>query len=242
MDLSALYPSATGGSGVTLSPLSTPATAPAAAPVAAPAAAHAEPKPAAHEPADSYAHFTELSDEVDPDDPSRYLPKHADNPAPDDGDGAVSDAAEPAAEVPILEARPKIEAAFRDVREVEPPATSVTDFATFARPVEGVEPIPEGLRAMVKLGLGITQAHAIWDASVDAVRNPVTTNAEGAAQALQAEYGEKYEAKLAAAKDVITQVEKTFPGVRQWLASTGLGNDPAFIRQVIDFAARRGIR
>ncbi|KUY52376.1 hypothetical protein WS45_24975 [Burkholderia sp. RF2-non_BP3] len=157
-------------------------------------------------------------------------------------DDATHDVPAEPAEVPFLEARPKIEAALRDARDTEPSATSVTDFASFARPLDGVEPIPEGLQAMVKLGLGVTQAQAVWKASVDAVRSPVQTNMAGAEQTLRAEYGENFDANLAAAKDVIAQVEKTYPGVRQWLASTGLGNDPAFIRQVVDFAARRGNR
>jgi len=242
MDLSALYPSSSTGSGITSSPLSVPAAAPAAAPVAA-----TEPpaRPVARNAPPSVERtYTELSDEPDPDDPSRYLPKRLQpSDEADLGDAVAEDAAEPqpiAEEVANLDARPKIDAAFTNARDTEPSATSVTDYASFARPIEGVEPIPEGLQAMVKLGLGVTAARAIWDTSVEAVRNPVKTNEAGARQALGEIYGDKFDAKLEAAKGVIAEAEKTYPAIRQWLSETGLGNSPEFIKQVIEFAERRG--
>jgi len=243
MDLSALYPSSSTGTGITSSPLSEPAAAPAAAPSLAPAPERLA-RPEARNAPSVERTYTELSDEPDPDDPSRYLPKRA-QPS-DETDLGDEDAAgasvEQAAveEVANLDARPKIDAAFMNARDTEPSATSVTDYASFARPVEGVEPIPEGLQAMVKLGLGVTAARAIWDTSVEAVRNPVKTNEAGARQALGEIYGDKFDAKLQAAKGIIAEAEKTYPGIRQWLSETGLGNSPEFIKQVIEFAERRG--
>ncbi|KJJ95057.1 hypothetical protein UB44_23360 [Burkholderiaceae bacterium 26] len=242
MDLSALYPSSSTGSGITSSPLSEPAAAPAVAPEASPA------KPTTPEarnaPPPVERSYTELSDEEDPDDPSRYLPKRlqtTDEDGIDEEDAAEKPVKQhEVEEAPHIDARPKIDAAFMNARDTEPAATSVTDFASFARSVEGVEPIPEGLQAMVKLGLGVTAARAIWDSSVEAVRSPIKTNEEGARQALSEDYGDKFEAKLQAAKGVIAEAEKTYPAIRQWLFDTGLGNSPEFIKKVIEFAERRG--
>jgi len=244
MDLSALYPSSSTGTGITSSPLSEPAAAPAAAPSLAPAPERLA-RPEARNAPSVERTYTELSDEPDPEDPSRYLPKR---PHPFDQAGLGEEDAEDesAARQPVaeeaanLDARPKIDAAFTNARDTEPSATSVTDYASFARPIEGVEPIPEGLQAMVKLGLGVTAARAIWDTSVEAVRNPVKTNEAGARQALGEIYGDKFDAKLQTAKGIIAEAEKTYPGIRQWLSETGLGNSPEFIKQVIEFAERRG--
>ncbi|MFM0177135.1 hypothetical protein PQR52_01570 [Paraburkholderia aspalathi] len=201
MSFESLYPSATGGSNVTLSPLSAPVEA-APAPVIQP---------------------VENADAIVPE-PS--------------ADGGVRDAAqlaaavaEPAAVEAFVDARPKIEEALRDVRYEEPAAASVTDFnAVTARYPDGVTPDPverdQALSAFVSAGLGITAAGALWKAGVEAIRSPIQTNEAGALQAL----GNRADSLVADARATIARVEKTWPGVKDFLNRTGLGNDPATIR------------
>lgn len=223
--LSGLYPSASGGTGITSSPLSSPAP-PAA--VATSAAAPAEPVAPVESAsfatqAEATASFTRLL-EADPE---------------------KSSAAEPesVAVEPRIDDRPKIVAALADARMNEPAASSVTDYAAFARTPDGVVPDlgeqKQALEAMLKTGMGVTQGAAIWNVAMQAIRSPVTTNEAGAMQALRDTHGDNAEARLELAKGYISEVAKTYPGVRDFLNRTGLGNDPAMLKFAIEAAQRR---
>lgn len=240
--LAALYPSAAGGSGATISPLAEPVAAPAlavapAAQVTAALAAAPAPTTQAHE-----RKFTYLSDTPDPDDPSRYLPL-ADQDAVEHEDAEPVEDAEPIEAVAYIEPREKIARALADVRETEPPAGSVIDYnAVTNYPKSGVEPDTgerdQALAAFQKAGLGTTAVSAIWQAGMDALKTPVTTNTAGAMQALTEAYGEHADARLAEAKAYIATIEKSWPTVKQFLNKSGLGNDPAFIKFVVEHARK----
>lgn len=242
--LAALYPSATGGSGGTISPLSETVAAPAAAPAVAPAA-QATAAPAAAPVTTMQAperKFTYLSDTPDPDDPSRYLPL-ADQDDAGHKDAEAVEHAEPIEAAAYIESREKIARALADVRDVEPPATSPTDYnAVTVYPKSGVEPDPgerdQALAAFQKAGLGTTAVSAIWQAGMDALKAPVTTNTAGAMQALTEAYGEHADARLSDAKAYIATIEKSWPTVKQFLNKSGLGNDPAFIKFVVEQARK----
>ncbi|MFM0382839.1 hypothetical protein [Paraburkholderia dipogonis] len=241
MSFEALYPSAAGGTGAVLSPLAE--SAPAAAPVAvaAPAApAVAAAAPAASEPA------------ADAFDAGDYVREYGVGRLMREGpDGTVEYADDPADETSApqeaaayVETRDKIANALADVRSVEPPADSVTAYAAVTSyPKSGVEPDTAerdlALSAFQKAGLGTTAVSAVWQAGMDALKSPVTTNTAGAMDALTAAYGEHAEARLADAKAYISTIEQKWPNVKAFLNKTGLGNDPAFIKFVID-KARKG--
>ncbi|MFM0558936.1 hypothetical protein [Paraburkholderia sediminicola] len=209
-DLAAvLYPSATGGSGATLSPLSAP-VAPAA--IAAPA-----------------AEAVTVAPEV---------AEHVEVVEPIEQPETVAE--------PVLDSRPKIDGWFADARETEPAASSITDYATFAnadRPPTGIEihdraEFDLSLKAMQQAGLGQTTARAVFQTAMEAIRNPISTTSDAARSALQAQWGDKTDANLSIAKQQIDAIAKTWPGVRQMLDKTGLGNSPEFIKQLVNRAKR----
>ena len=230
--LSALYPSATGGSGVVLSPLSVPAP-------------EAEPLQAAEPTADAVAPTEARSPAGDPpaqpegqpalDDAA--LVEHGDKPA--GGDENEADA--PPVDM-TLDERPNF---FKDARLEEIPAHTTTDFNAVVRSPADTEMdmtiVGDGLRAAVKMGLGITTMQCIWKAAVDASRSPIRTSPEAGLAALTAEFGDATVAKLASANAWISQAEQTWPEIRLWLRASGLGSDPGFIKFVVRAAERRGL-
>jgi len=218
MDLTVLYPSSSAGSGVTSSPLSSPAALVASVVPSEPAQVAAAAPAESTDPAfDWDAHDRELG-----------VGKYAET---NSGAGEGSEAgAAPAAAEPVLDARPKIEDALRGARSTEPAASSVTDFGSFTRYPEGVTPDPverdQALGSFVKAGLGVTQAQALWQAGMQALKEPITTNTVGALEAL----GPDADSLVADARAAVAKAEKTWPSIKDFLNRSGLGNDPATIR------------
>lgn len=237
MSIGSLYPSAAGGSSSTLSPLSAPVAA-----VVTPVAVTSSPAPVeAAAPIVQPPLGDEPSAELDADDTPWW--ERDDQSAVDNAEAEAAEAPAPAVVQPIIDDRPKIAAALDNARMTEPAATGVSDYANFARTPEGVIPDvaeqQQALQAMLKVGLGVTQASAVWNVAMQAIRSPVTTNEAGAMQSLVESYGDRADAKLAAAKSYIDDVAKTYPGIRDFLNKTGLGNDPAMLRFAIQAAERR---
>jgi hypothetical protein len=147
---------------------------------------------------------------------------------------------------PVLDPRPKIDTWFADARETEPAASSITDYATFAnadRPPTGIEihdraEFDLSLKAMQQAGLGQTTARAVFQTAIEAIRNPIATTPDAARSALESAWGDKTDANLIIAKQQIDAIAKTWPGVRQMLDKTGLGNSPEFIKQLVNRAKR----
>jgi hypothetical protein len=222
--IASLYPSASGGSGATISPLATPAPAVApvtVAPATAPlAAAPAAPVAATQAPApfDLDAHDRDLG-----------VGRYADD---SEGEGSESDAA-PAEHVeqPVIDKRDRIENALRDIRTTEPPAADTTTLnAATSRYPDDVTPNAaereQALAAFVHAGIGVSAAGALWSVGMAALKQPITTNHAGAMAAL----GDNADATVAAARTVVEQASTKYPGLKDFLNRTGLGNDPGVIR------------
>ena len=81
-----------------------------------------------------------------------------------------------------------------------------------------------------------------YQAFADTARNgPIRTTEAAATAALQAEWGDKTDANVATARAFVGELEKTWPSVKAFLNSSGLTNDPAFIKQIVAHAKRRGL-
>lgn len=143
---------------------------------------------------------------------------------------------------PVLDSRPKIDSWFADARGTEPAAGSVTDYNAVTSYPKDVEPDTAerdlALAAFQKSGIGVTTASALWKVGMDAIRAPITTTSDAARASLQAQWGDKTDANLAIAKQQIDSIAKTWPGVRQMLGQTGLGNSVEFIQQLVNRAKR----
>ena len=120
----------------------------------------------------------------------------------------------------------------------EPPASSVSEYGNF---VMGAEPDSKGvfvadapthglaLEAMKSAGLGATTARAMYDLARDAHLNPPNTDRATAEAQLRATWGRHYESNLTAVQGLVDQAAKAWPGVRDYLRTSGLGNDPRFL-------------
>lgn len=140
----------------------------------------------------------------------------------------------------------KAPAELEEVFWNEPPASSIADYAnafnfaggyTFERPHE----IEQGKKAMLALGLGVTQARAaaaLYKRAIKNGRPPHTV--ESARKAMEEQWGDKTDDRIAEIKALVKAAEKHYPGIRNWLgAETGLGNDPDFIRFMHRVVQRR---
>lgn len=131
---------------------------------------------------------------------------------------------------------------FADVRAIEPAPSSPLDYAAMRRAPDDVyigDGLPRALDAAAKSGIGMTAMSGFWNAYLDAERSPIQTTSDAARAALSQTYGAKVDAKLATAADFINDVAARWPGLKPMLNRTGLGNDPAFIRQVVACAEQR---
>jgi hypothetical protein len=145
---------------------------------------------------------------------------------------------QPAGEAPIIDSRPKIESALTiGLYDGEP---HVGDATTINAIADGY---PDGvvadraeraqaLEALVHVGVSAREAGALWSVGMSALKTPLATNQSGALQSL----GADADALVADAKEVVAKAEKSWPGIKDFLNRTGLGNDPATIRFL---AARR---
>lgn len=215
---------------------------PAADPVAAPApeAAPAAAAPAAAPPAAGPAHVqrerTEFADDIDePNDEGTADSSSRDQP------GAAPVAAIAAEVAPDLTVDERADF-FRNARLDEIAPSSATDYGAVTRrssdPKEQAF-IDQALQSSVRMGIGVTTMAAIRAAAVDAARDPIRTTPAAAQAALQAEWGERYEAKMAAANAYIDEWAMRWPAVKPWLQLSALGNSPAFIKTIAGLAAAR---
>ncbi|MHB8744588.1 MAG: hypothetical protein ACYC9L_15910, partial [Sulfuricaulis sp.] len=58
-------------------------------------------------------------------------------------------------------------------------------------------------------------------------------SADDAMAQLKTTWGNNTDAKMATAKAYVEKVSQQWPGFKDWLKTTGLGNDPAFIRALV---------
>lgn len=239
-NLAALYPSASSGAGQTLSPLSVhaPAASPPASPPApaAPVAA-AVVSPEVQSPASGLPERPQWHDEQADDEGDRT---DVDADADGDADAQPQKTAEPAPAVNLaIDERADF---WKDARSSEPAPSSATDYAPFTRLPPGVPrtaDVDVALDAAAKAGIGATAMQSTWAAFIDAARSPIRTTPEAAQAALADAWGTQADAKLAAAQNFINDMATRWPSVRDMLRQTGLGNDPAFIKQVAAWAAQR---
>jgi hypothetical protein len=239
------YTSSSTGSGGTLSPLSAPAAATPEATAALQPPQDAQPEarsPASAPPAQPQASVDANGEgETDAD---AALDAQIDAAIAEHADGDKPPAqAEPEAPVDLtVDERANF---FKDSRVNEIPPASTTDYGSVVRLPPGVKPtegFDSAMRAAVKSGVGITSMQGFYQAFMDTARNgPIRTSEAAATAALQAEWGDKTEANVATAKAFIGQLEKTWPTVKAFLNSGGLGNDPVFIKQIVAHAKRRGL-
>lgn len=170
-----------------------------------------------------------------------------------------TDAARPAAEVAAVQAiedaksKPSTDGGglyedtpkeYKDVIWEEPKAASTTDYASVLHVPSGVyvdnpEEFALAQDAMLKAGVGVTQAGAAFKMAMDAVRNPHLTTDTEALQSLTLAWGDNADARLADAKAMVAEVSKTWPGFKGFLKQSGLGNHPPFIRMMAEKWARR---
>ena len=155
-----------------------------------------------------------------------------------DGEPAesVANVADQPVEAPVIDARPKIESALTiGLYDGEP---HVADAVSINAVADGY---PDGvvadraeraqaLEALVHVGVSASEAGTLWSVGMSALKAPLATNQSGALQSLGAD------ALVADAKEVVAKAEKSWPGIKDFLNRTGLGNDPATIRFL---AARR---
>ncbi|MCA8429353.1 hypothetical protein [Burkholderia seminalis] len=139
-------------------------------------------------------------------------------------------------------APPELEEVFWN----EPAAASIADYAnafnfaggyTFERPHE----LEQGKKAMLALGLGVTQARAVaalYKRSMKSGRVPFTS--EEARKAMEDAWGDRTDTNLAEVKALVKTAENHYSGIRSWLgAETGLGNDPDMIKLLHRVVQRR---
>lgn len=95
--------------------------------------------------------------------------------------------------------------------------------------------------ALAEVGIGRTAAEEFWKDALAAQHRPAPTSRDMAAaeRELRAAWGNRYEAKIGAARALVQQVARTSPEALEYLNRTGLGNDPAFIRKVVAWAEAR---
>lgn len=127
----------------------------------------------------------------------------------------------------------------------EPPASSVTDYAYatsihgyhFERPGE----FEQAKKAMLALEFGTTAARAAMafvKRTAKHGRPPFTS--DDARKAMEEQWGDKTEERLADVKALVDAAKKQYPNIGKWLSEeSGLGNDPQFIAFLYRAAQRR---
>ena len=126
----------------------------------------------------------------------------------------------------------------------EPDASSV-DALGLEMPSDFVVTDPEQLQqvneALVAAGVGHTLKNALMELATPYLRPdapPPMSDADALTQ-MRGMWGSQTDAKLAAARSMVDEAAKKWPGVKQWLNQTGLGNDPRLIEKLAARAARR---
>ena len=98
--------------------------------------------------------------------------------------------------------------------------------------------LPAARTALADLGLSL--AGSLVRQGYAALRSPITTSADECMDELTAKYGTTgAQAKLTAARTVVAQAERKWPGVKRFLTETGLGNSARIVEQLSARHARR---
>lgn len=106
----------------------------------------------------------------------------------------------------------------------------------------GPDELPQVKAALIAAEVGHTLAGSFVQQATAAMRSPITTTPEQAADALRQKFGAAADAKIAAARGMIEKAAEKWPAVWDFLDRTGLGNSPKLIEQLAARAARRGKR
>ncbi|HVC59991.1 MAG TPA: hypothetical protein VND19_06460 [Acetobacteraceae bacterium] len=127
----------------------------------------------------------------------------------------------------------------------EPPAASAAEIKLDISMYDHADTSPAGdaaraklAEAMVAAGAGPTLAREFFaDAARAARPGYQRTTAEACTAQLREQWGARYEAKMAGAMQLVRTAAAVDPQIGDFLRSTGLGNDPAFIRKLAARAA-----
>jgi hypothetical protein len=99
--------------------------------------------------------------------------------------------------------------------------------------------------AFVAAGIGHTLAGALVEQAKEAFRaGPVPADRLAAMEtetraALQKRFGKNTEAKIAAAQSIVAEAAVKWPGIKDWLEQSGMGNCPKLIQRLAARAERR---
>ena len=127
----------------------------------------------------------------------------------------------------------------------EPPAASAAEIKFDVSLHDHADTSPAGdaaraklAEAMVAAGAGPTLAREFFaDAARAAKPGYQRTTAEACTAQLREQWGARYDAKMAGVMQLVRTAAAVDPQIGDFLRSTGLGNDPAFIRKLAARAA-----
>lgn len=96
-----------------------------------------------------------------------------------------------------------------------------------------------GLAAAVKHGVGVTQMRALVELEAQAVRAGEALTPEAGMAALRELWGDRTEARVAVVTMYARKIQRDFPGFRDWVERTRLGNYPPFVAWVYEIVKDR---
>lgn len=95
-------------------------------------------------------------------------------------------------------------------------------------------------QGLAEAGAGRTLAKELFSDAVRAQQEGRRPMSRDAAEAeLRQQFGARYEAKVAAARDLVQRAARRCPEIVPFLERTGLGNSPEFVRKLAAVAGRR---
>jgi hypothetical protein len=123
----------------------------------------------------------------------------------------------------------------------EPPAATLTDYANvFDYPIHRPDEAEGAKKALLAMGLGVTAARAAVAFYKKAQKSRPPFTSDDARKAMEEQWGDKTDEKLAEVKAFIKDAANSYPGLRNWLSvETNLGNTPDFIKLAHRAAQRR---
>jgi hypothetical protein len=151
---------------------------------------------------------------------------------------------------PQPEPLPEVLETNNAVRWSEPAAEA----ATHAAMIDEVNPVPAepdvfdardraaGAAAFEQLGVGATVARELYQDMATAMATPYQGTPDGAMVALTRLWGDQVNTKITTAQKAIDEFAAAYPGLKDLLVRSNLGNDPAFIRKVVAAAEARARR
>ena len=131
------------------------------------------------------------------------------------------------------------------VIDAEPPAASVTDYnavtGSLGKRMKGAEAEYELVKKVaLRMGMGITRVGALAALTENwAKHGPHKLTDDQAMKILQKRYGDKLEAKLAAARAMLEECCQDWADMKRFLEASRLGSHPKFIRLLIEQAEKR---